>query len=299
MDSIRRKFKDLTNSIESEIKVLTDERDTLKNEVYFLNHERDSPKNYNVERVELDIGGFHFSTSIHTLTNIQSSYFAKLFTTDPSSLLFGERYFIDRDGRLFRHLLNCMRDPENFSLKLKTKQDLDDLRKEAIFYGMEDYVFKHSEFIPETQNWLDEKTIKLVDFSSEHSDRFPATNVLDYSRTYWLSLPGLITDQHLTFDFGNEAFITKISIKVDNFECTVKDFIIQSTETEDYKGKDNWIDVKEFQAIVGNSNTNEQFFEGFEFRGRYMRIFCKNNWGPGGGNFILITNIKFYGAVAQ
>jgi len=237
MESIRTKFKDLTNSIESEIKVLTDERDTLKNEVYFLNHERDSPKNYNVERVELDIGGFHFSTSIHTLTNIQSSYFAKLFTTDPSSLLFGERYFIDRDGRLFRHLLNCMRDPENFSLKLKTKQDLDDLRKEAIFYGMEDYVFKHSEFIPETQNWLDEKTIKLVDFSSEHSDRFPATNVLDYSRTYWLSLPGLITDQHLTFDFGNEAFITKISIKVDNFECTVKDFIIQSTETEDYKGK--------------------------------------------------------------
>jgi len=28
-----------------------------------------------------------------------------------------------------------------------------------------------------------------------------------------------------------------------------------------------------------------------------MRMFFKNNWGPGGGNFILITNIKFFGAL--
>jgi len=55
--------------------------------------------------------------------------------------------------------------------------------------------------------------------------------------------------------------------------------------------------LKEFQAICGNTCTTDQNFEGFEFRGRYMRLFCKNNWGPGGGNFILITNVKFYGAL--
>jgi len=121
-------------------------------------------------------------------------------------------------------------------------------------------------------------------------------NVLEYSRTYWLSQPGTITDQWLIFDFTKEAYLSKISVKVDSYECTVKDFNIQYSEGDDLQ---NWVVVKEFQAKVGNQCTEEQFFDGFEFRGRYMKLFCKNNWGPGGGNFILITNIKFYGALVD
>jgi hypothetical protein len=301
MESIRTKFKELTQTIESEISLLHDEKNKLEKDVSNLINERESPKNYNVDRVQLDIGGFQFSTSLNTLRSIPNSYFGKLFSQGSfPSHLFGsdERLFIDRDGRLFRYILNCLRDPENFELRLRGKQDLDDLRKETQFYGIEDLVFKNKIFIPDTLNWLDEKKIKLVAFSSEHSDRFPATNVLDYSRTYWLSLPGQIIDQWLTFDFGTEAYITKISVKVDNFECTVKDFSIQYTE-DDYKSNDSWVTIKEFQAQVGNQNTGEQFFDGFEFRGRYMRMFCKNNWGPGGGNFILITTLKFYGALDE
>jgi len=290
----------LTGSIEEEINKLIEERDNLQKQVQNLKEERENPRNYNVERVLLDIGGFQYSTSVHTLTSVPGSYFHKLFSEGTPKHLIGsdDRLFLDRDGRLFRHVLNCLRDPVNFENKLKTKQDLDDLRKEASFYGLEDLMFKNSQFTPETQGWLDEKKIKLVAFSSEHSERFPATNVLDYSRTYWLSLPGQITDQWLTFDFGNVAYISKISVKVDNFECTVKDFMIQYNEGDDYQSTD-WVTLKEFQARVGNSCTEEQFFDGFEFRGRYMRMFCKNNWGPGGGNFILITNIKFYGAVSE
>jgi len=290
-------FKDLTSSIESDVSKLTIERDNLKQIVQGLISERE-PRNYNVERVQLDIGGYHYSTSVNTLTTFPGTYFGRLFgETFPTHLVGTDgRIFLDRDGRHFRYILNFLRDPENFVLKLKGKDDRDDLREEAKFYGIEQFMFKTTVFEPEKTDWIDPLNIKLVDFSTEHSDRFPATNVLDYSRTYWLSLPGTITDQWLTFDFKAEAVITKIAIKVDNFECTVKDFSIQYIEDDDYKTKD-WINIKDFQAQVGNSNTGDQYFDGFEFRARYMRIFCKNNWGPGGGNFILITNIKFFGAI--
>jgi len=296
MDNIHEIYEDLTKTMNNELSRLTTEKKHLDSEVRKLINERENPKNYNVERVLLDIGGHHFSTSIHTLTEIPDSYFGRLFSGPFPSHMVGDdgRVFLDRDGSLFRYILNFLRDPGHFTLKLRNKQELDLLRHEAAFYGLEDQIFVNSVFIPDTQNWLDEKKIVMKEFSSEHSSSFPAANVLDYSRTYWLSTPGLTTDQWLTFDFTKEAFISKISVKVDSFECTVKDFSLQYSEGDDCK---NWVTVKDFQAKVGNQCTEEQFFDGFEFRGRYMRMFCKNNWGPGGGNFILITNIKFFGAL--
>jgi len=41
------------------------------------------------------------------------------------------------------------------------------------------------------------------------------------------------------------------------------------------------------------------FFTELEFRGRYLRLYSKNNWGPGGGSYILITNVKFFGAALE
>jgi len=296
MDKIHEIYEDLTKSMRGELSRLTTEKKTLDSEVRKLINERENPKNYNVERVLLDIGGYHYSTSIHTLTAVPDSYFGRLFSGPfPSDMVGSDgRVFLDRDGNHFRFILNYLRDPEHFTLKLRNKQDLDQLKREAAFYELEEQMFANTIFIPDTQNWLDEKMITMKEFSSEHSESFPAKNVLDYSRTYWLSTPGLITDQWLVFDFGKEAFLSKISVKVDNYECTVKDFSIQYSEGDDCK---NWVTVKDFQAKCGNQCTEEQFFEGFEFRGRYLRMFCKNNWGPGGGNFILITNIKFFGSL--
>jgi len=282
----------------SELTRLTQEKKHLDSEVRKLINERENPKNYNVERVLLDIGGYHFSTSIPTLTSIPDSYFGRLFSGPYPAHMVGDdgRVFLDRDGKHFRFILNFLRDPDTFSLKLRNKQELDQLRHEAEFYGLVDLMFENSIFIPDTLNWLDEKKIVMNSFSSEHSESYKASNVLDYARTYWLSTPGLITDQWLVFDFVQEAFISKISVKVDNYECSVKDFMLQYCEGDDLK---TWETMKEFQARCGNQCQEEQFFDGFEFRGRYMRMFCKNNWGGGGGNFILITNIKFYGALIE
>jgi len=259
MDKIHEIYEDLTKSMRGELSRLTTEKKTLDSEVRKLINERENPKNYNVERVLLDIGGYHYSTSIHTLTAVPDSYFGRLFSGPfPSDMVGSDgRVFLDRDGNHFRFILNYLRDPEHFTLKLRNKQDLDQLKLEAAFYELEEQMFANTIFIPDTQNWLDEKMITMKEFSSEHSESFPAKNVLDYSRTYWLSTPGLITDQWLVFDFGKEAFLSKISVKVDNYECTVKDFSIQYSEGDDCK---NWVTVKDFQAKCGNQCTEEQFF---------------------------------------
>jgi len=28
---------------------------------------------------------------------------------------------------------------------------------------------------------------------------------------------------------------------------------------------------------------------------KFLKLFYNNNWGPGGGDYILITDLKFYG----
>jgi len=299
MEEIKETFETLSQNIEGELERLTQEKKRLDSEVRKLILEKEGPqKNYHVDRVRLDIGGHHYSTSVATLRSIPGTYFDQLFSAPlPDEMMTSDgRVFLDRNGKLFRFVLNCLRDPSKFKLRVKNKQDLDELREEAKFYGVEDKMFAYSLFIPDVQNWLDETKITIKEFSTEHSDSFPITNVLNYSKTYWLSRTGTVTDQWMVFDFQREAFISKLSVKVDNYECTVKDFYIQFSENDDAK---TWVTVKEFQAKCGNQCTEEQFFDGFEFRGRYMKFFCKNNWGPGGGDYILITNIKFYGALVE
>jgi len=298
MDQIKETFEELATNIDSEITRLNHEKQRLDTDIRRLKKEKENPKDFNTKRVLLDIGGHHYSSSIETLTNVPGSYLAQLFSgTIPEEMMTTDgRVFIDRNGRLFRYVLNCLRNPSRYVLRLRNRQDLDELREESQFYGLEDLLFANSLFIPDTQNWLDETKIVLKSFSTEHSDTYRAQNVLDYNKTYWLSLPGTITDQWLVFDFTKEAFLSKISVKVDSYECTVKDFSLQYSENDDCN---TWVTIKDFQARVGNQCTEEQFFDGFEFRGRYLRMFCKNNWGPGGGNFILITNIKFYGALTD
>jgi len=146
---------------------------------------------------------------------------------------------------------------------------------------------------PQFGNWIQNSTIRIHSFSSQHQDTtFAATNLLDPTKTYWLSEPGYTTNQWIVFDFQKQVTVNKIMVQVDNWECTVKDFNIEVSNNDDLY---SWRCVRSFTAQVGTTNQGEQVFEGFEARGRYIRLFCKNNWGPGGGNYILIKNFKFFG----
>jgi len=142
----------------------------------------------------------------------------------------------------------------------------------------------------EGYKWLTD--ISVHSCSSEYSG-FPASNVLNPATTYWLSESGKITDQWMIFDFKKQVNITKLMIQVSRFECSVKDFRIESTDDDT---NFDWVVVKECQARSGIDCIDEQNFEDFSVKARYLRLFYKNNWGPIGGNYILVTNVKFWGA---
>jgi len=111
--------------------------------------------------------------------------------------------------------------------------------------------------------------------------------------SYWLSESGQTTNQWIVYELPTICYINKIMMKVDNFECTAKDWMVQVTDSDEPSGE--WNTVKEFQAKCGNQCSTDQFFEDFEVRAKFVRLFFTNNWGPSGGSYILVTNIKFFG----
>ena len=95
--------------------------------------------------IELNVGGVYYATSLKTLqlkvatTTPTTSYFASKFSSQAArSVLLKDsknKVFIDRDGLLFRYILDYLRNggrlvlPENFSEKRR-------LRCEADFFGL-------------------------------------------------------------------------------------------------------------------------------------------------------------------
>jgi hypothetical protein len=249
----------------------------------------------NPNRVLLDVGGVHFSTTTSTLTSVPDSMLGRMFSGKYPVKVCSEdgRVFIDRDGTHFHYLLSFLRDPANYKFKTHDKAVRDEVQEEAKYYGLEELMFTvEANAVPENLNWLDNKTIKIPKFSSTYSG-FPVTNVLDPSQTYWLSESGKTTNQWMLFEFPTKVFVNKIMMKVSSFECTCKDWQVQVSEDED---QTNWSVVKQFQTQCGNQNQGEQMFDGFEVWSKFIRLFYINNWGPGGGSYILVTDLKFFGA---
>ncbi|KAL0280056.1 UNVERIFIED_CONTAM: hypothetical protein PYX00_001465 [Menopon gallinae] len=86
--------------------------------------------------VHIDVGGTIYTSSLETLTKYPESRLAKLFNGSIPIVLdsLKQHYFIDRDGGMFRHILNFMRNsrlliPENF-------KDLDLLIEEARYFDI-------------------------------------------------------------------------------------------------------------------------------------------------------------------
>jgi len=249
-----------------------------------------------VPRILLDVGGQHYSTTEETLKKFPDSLLANILSGVVP--ICDGRYFIDRDGTHFRHILNFLRDPDTFELKTKDKQFLHELRVESRYYGLEDQIFSKSSDVDTSKIpqgkylWFGMNDCSIESFSSQYSG-CPATNVLDPSKSYWLSESGKTTNQWIVFDFKKKVHISKLSLKVDYFECTAKDFKIEVSENDD---RETWESVKDCQAECGYDNTGEQTFQDFNAIGRYIRLYFLNNWGPGGGSYILVTLVKFWGA---
>lgn len=105
------------------------------------------------EIIEMNVGGVHYSTTKRTLTSDKNSRLAELFDKDnQSSSLMKDakgRYFIDRDGSLFRFVLDYLRDnaiqlPQGFLEKRR-------LVREAEYFKI-DGIIKYIQSLNETQN---------------------------------------------------------------------------------------------------------------------------------------------------
>ncbi|CAH1232510.1 KCTD21 [Branchiostoma lanceolatum] len=89
--------------------------------------------------VTLDVGGHVYRTTITTLTRYPDSMLGAMFSGDLGTLQDDQgRYFIDRDGTLFRHVLNFLRTsqlvlPEDF-------KELPLLEMEADFYQIQSLI---------------------------------------------------------------------------------------------------------------------------------------------------------------
>ncbi|KTG42923.1 hypothetical protein cypCar_00000496, partial [Cyprinus carpio] len=86
--------------------------------------------------VTLNVGGHLYTTSISTLQRYPDSMLGAMFRGDfPTTRDAQGNYFIDRDGTLFRYILNFLRTSE---LTLPVDfMEMDLLRKEADFYQIE------------------------------------------------------------------------------------------------------------------------------------------------------------------
>ncbi|XP_041375103.1 BTB/POZ domain-containing protein kctd15-like [Gigantopelta aegis] len=86
--------------------------------------------------VHIDVGGTIYTSSLETLTRFSDSKLARMFNGNVPIVLdsLKQHYFIDRDGKMFRYVLNYLRCqrvmlPEQFS-------DFEQLYEEAKYYEL-------------------------------------------------------------------------------------------------------------------------------------------------------------------
>lgn len=85
--------------------------------------------------LELNVGGVHYTTTLKTLLTEPNTLLYEMFTGKPDAIIKDAkgRHFIDRDGVLFRYILDYLRDsaislPEGFREKDRLKQEAEHFR---------------------------------------------------------------------------------------------------------------------------------------------------------------------------
>ncbi|KAK2579591.1 hypothetical protein KPH14_010886 [Odynerus spinipes] len=130
--------------------------------------------------VDLNVGGVCYTTTLATLTRESNSRLGVLFTDGEFPLQQDStgRYFLDRDGNLFRYILDYLRDqsivlPEGFKERERLKQ-------EANYYGL-----------PDLEHAIDEKSEEAAGGSSTLRKRAPGYITIGYRGSFAFGREGL------------------------------------------------------------------------------------------------------------
>lgn len=96
--------------------------------------------------IELNVGGVPYTTTLKTLTSQPDSLLHAIFTGQEAAVKDAKnRYFLDRDGVLFRYVLDFLRDgnvvlPECFREKERLKREAEKLQ----LHGLVDAICQES-----------------------------------------------------------------------------------------------------------------------------------------------------------
>lgn len=138
--------------------------------------------------------------------------------------------------------------------------------------------------------WL-QSTVSIKEASTFHAGFPPEIILGNHSGDYYLSEGN--KNHMIIFDLGSYYYVKEFKISVANYECSLQHFTVCVSE-------DNMIygEKKAFVCPRFSTNIPWNVFQLNEC-GRYLRFDLIDNWGPGGGLYILINRIMFNGSNDQ
>ena len=139
------------------------------------------------QKINLDVGGHTFVTTLTTLTRFPETLLGAMFS-GRHALIKDESgaHFIDRDGTHFRYILNFLRSPETFDKSSIQGTTLTELKNEADHYGLKDLMFPPPPSVPSAM------------FGSSSPTLVPTTPTLLFGSTTTTTPPSVPTPSLFT-----------------------------------------------------------------------------------------------------
>ena len=136
-------------------------------------------------------------------------------------------------------------------------------------------------------HWVN-NSVKIINNSPYYDSYTPEIILGKYSSlSYYLSDGN--SNHFIEFEISNKKiFLEKIRIKVDDYECTIKDFKVSFLNDNE-----QWELIGQFQRVSYKDNPDFQEFN-IKKECNKIRLDLINVWGSYGGNFILIKKLDFY-----
>jgi len=131
--------------------------------------------------------------------------------------------------------------------------------------------------------------LSVKDQSTKHGG-FLATRTLESNDEDWLT-EGEPARQWIVYQFASEAIICKFGIRLSSYECTPKNTSLEIRDSV----SGEWKSISDFTVQSGLITQAWQYFAIPYAKVKEIRLFCHDRHGPGGGNFILITELAFFG----
>ena len=238
------------------------------------------------EIIELNVGGCSYTTSKTTILSYPDSMLSRMISgLIPTATDNKQRIFIDRDGPLFRHILNFLRDknlnlPSDFSEYAQLRQEADFYRIEPILTYL-DFFFS-TKLNLNGKNSINSSTLSLVSIPNGNSltEKETTSTNLNKKGQYFTIISKLYQGT-LESLIGCLRIIGSISF----LDANSKRFMNCLT-TNDAKNENG--------ASNNNSNSPLNVLDGFVCEFKFMheeKMICCKPCGVTGSNDTNLTNM--------